>query len=73
MNKNDETDQIIRDALSAGTSSAGALRKLLGTGSPLRLSSAVRRLGLEASAPGKMKGRHTFFADDTTFSFWSSP
>lgn len=69
MSKHDETDQIIRDAISAGTTSAGGLRKLLGTGGSLRLSSAVRRLGLKASAPGEVKGPHTFFASDTTFSF----
>ena len=69
MSKNDETDQIIRDAIGAGTTSAEALRKLLGTGGSLRLSSAVKRLGLKASAPGEAKGHHTFFAADTTFSF----
>jgi hypothetical protein len=69
MSKNEAADQIIRDAIRAGNSSAGDLRKMLGVGGSLRLSSAVKRLGLKASAPGEMKGPHTFYAADTTFSF----
>lgn len=61
-------DDTIRTLVNEGAN-VKAIRAALGRGGTLSLSAAVKRLGLKPSKPGTQKGHHTFYDEDTTFTF----
>lgn len=61
-------DDIIRALVNDGAN-VKTIRAALGRGGTLALSAAVKRLGLKPNKPGVQKGHHTYYDEDTTFTF----
>lgn len=62
--KDDTIRALVNDGADAKT-----IRAALGRGGTLAFSAAVKRLGLKPSKPGVQKGHHTYYDEDTTFTF----